>query len=125
MNKEITKAVALEKALKQTLDESREDLFRKILNAPAVSGCEELGTGCGCCVTVSMKNLEDGNLAASTYSQKAQAEAVQRKLACVPTMAELVRRTKEMLETGVVRFGSNDACRLNQSTLAVLRDFLI
>lgn len=122
MKEELLQAIYQEQNLKETMNRLKKSIWRDILSAAPVSGVTVWDKPNVCCVIVNFQSLVDSkNMAPNTYIQKAQANAVLRKLNGASNVTELVKRIQEMISTGIVRFNSTDTCRLNKTTLAVLQ----
>ena len=112
MNRAMYQALQQEAMLHQTLEETKEAIYRDILGEGPMKGVLLLPAEDGpICAVVSLKSLNQMNLSAEHYIPQAQAKVVRRKL-------------DEMVSTGIARFSGTDTCKLNTNTLAVLSRYV-
>ena len=121
MNRAMYQALQQEAMLHQTLEETKEAIYRDILGEGPMKGVLLLPTEGGpICAVVSLKSLNQMNLSAEHYIPQAQAKVVRRKLEGAKSFTDLYNRLDEMVSTGIARNSGTDTSKLNRNSLPVL-----
>lgn len=125
MHKSVTKALAQEASLQETLAALKHDIQDATRNSAPLDGVSPRNESFSCAI-VSISAIRDNDLILdpSFYMQGAQANLVARKLTNTKTVTEFIDHIQKMVKEKQVRFSDGSSFRLNDRTIAVLESYL-
>lgn len=125
MHKSVTKALAQEAMLRETLAALKNDIRDATRNSTPLEGVVPRNASFSCAI-VSLSAIKNNDfiLSPSFYMQDAQADLVARKLTSAKSVTEFIDRIQEMVNEKRARFSDGSSFRLNDRTVAVLESYL-